>query len=297
MTFFVERNDNDRQPPPPSPGPAAMPSNAGTRVGALLKARRMELGLKHKAITKEIKIKSEYLKAIEDEDFDLLPAPQYLRLFLRTYAEYLGFDVQEVYGVFDTQEMPVKKPEKKESRKETPQPGLPKRDGAKALIWGSAVGVLALFLIVLWLFGGGKETPSPLVDESTATAAADSAADTTVTGMAAETEASVSSPASPRYWLQITGLDSTWMVIQADDDTVFIGFIETGEIKSWMADSAFKFSLSNYDGVEAVINGYYLKPFRKWRGAVQAREVGGYNLDLYIDSTRLAQQEGDVGSL
>lgn len=296
MTFFVERNDNDRQPPPLPPGRASVPADPGVKVGPLLKARRLELGLKYKAITKEIKIKPEYLKAIEDEDFDLLPAPEYLRLFLRTYAEFLGFETQEIYGIFDTQEMPVKKPEKKESRKETPKPGLPKRDGTKAYIWIGAVAVLALFLIVLWLFGGGKESPSPAADESVETATTDSLADTTGTTEVTEVE-TPASPPSPRYWLQVTGLDSTWMVIQADSDTVFIGFIEPGGIRSWMADSAFKFSLSNYNGVEAVINGYYLKPFREWRGPVQAREVGGFNLDRYIDSTRLAQREGEVGTL
>ena len=292
MTFFVELNSNDRQPQPPPTGPAPVPPNTGTRVGPLLKARRLELGLKHKDITKEIKIKPEYLKAIEDEEFDLLPTPQYLRLFLRTYALHLGFDIQEIYSIFDTQEMPVKKPEKKEPRLEAPQPSPTPQSGMKAYIWAGAAGVVVLFLIVLWLFSPGKKAPPP--STSTQIGTADSVADTASQPAAVEVPVR---PLSWRYHLQVRGLDSTWMVIQADSDTVFMGFIEADEVRSWSADSSFKFSLSHFDGVEAKINGCYLKPFRQWRGPVQAREVGGYNLDRYIDSTRLTRQVEDTGPL
>jgi len=37
-------------------------------------------------------IRSRYLKALEDERFDVLPGTAYVRGFLRTYAEYLGLD-------------------------------------------------------------------------------------------------------------------------------------------------------------------------------------------------------------
>jgi len=305
MTFFTEIDGEDRKKSS-APGPAAVPPSPDVTIGALLKARRLELGLKHKDISKDIKIKSEYLRAIEDEEFDLLPTPEYLRLFLKTYAVHLGFDAQEIYGIYDTQEMPVKKPEKKEAPPEI-QPPLPPpiRANMKTIFLVSIGAIMVLIVIFALLFGlGGNETEPveltapaeqaesnemPLVDSMI-----DTAGTPTPAGMPAE-------PLTSGYRLQMRGIDSTWMVIQADRDTVFVGFFEPGETRWWNADSSFKFSLSNFTGVEASINGRYLKPFGRWGGPVQAREVGGFNLDQFLDSTRLmengsglpGQQEGE----
>jgi cytoskeleton protein RodZ len=40
------------------------------------------------------KIRGKYLRALEEEQFALLPAQTYIKGFLRTYAEYLGLDGQ-----------------------------------------------------------------------------------------------------------------------------------------------------------------------------------------------------------
>ncbi len=38
------------------------------------------------------KIRAKYLRAMENEEWDLLPGPVYIRSFLKTYADYLGLD-------------------------------------------------------------------------------------------------------------------------------------------------------------------------------------------------------------
>jgi hypothetical protein len=40
------------------------------------------------------KIRGKYLRALEDEQFELLPSETYVKGFLRTYADYLGLDGQ-----------------------------------------------------------------------------------------------------------------------------------------------------------------------------------------------------------
>src|ERR1700712_5878621 len=40
------------------------------------------------------KIRGKYLRALEEEHFEVLPAETYVKGFLRTYAEYLGLDGQ-----------------------------------------------------------------------------------------------------------------------------------------------------------------------------------------------------------
>lgn len=40
------------------------------------------------------KIRAKYLRALENEEWDLLPGPTFVKTFLRTYAEYLGLDAR-----------------------------------------------------------------------------------------------------------------------------------------------------------------------------------------------------------
>ena len=42
------------------------------------------------------KIRSKYLRALENEEWDLLPGPTFVKTFLRTYADYLGLDARNL---------------------------------------------------------------------------------------------------------------------------------------------------------------------------------------------------------
>ena len=43
-------------------------------------------------IESETKIRAKYLRALENEEWDLLPGPTFVKSFLRTYADALGLD-------------------------------------------------------------------------------------------------------------------------------------------------------------------------------------------------------------
>jgi len=45
-------------------------------------------------VERATRIRAKYLKALEDEGFDVLPAAAYAKGFLRTYADFLGLDAQ-----------------------------------------------------------------------------------------------------------------------------------------------------------------------------------------------------------
>ena len=46
-------------------------------------------------VAEQIRIRSVYLAAIEEENWSTIGAPVYVRGFLRTYARFLGFDPEE----------------------------------------------------------------------------------------------------------------------------------------------------------------------------------------------------------
>ncbi len=64
--------------------------------GRSLKELREKLGIDLKAISAETKINIKTLEWIEEEDLDHLPAPVYLKGFLKAYARALNLDPQKL---------------------------------------------------------------------------------------------------------------------------------------------------------------------------------------------------------
>ncbi len=65
-------------------------------VGSRLRDARRKAGYSIDDISTNLRIRYEYIEAIEQGDFAKLPGIAYLNGFLRTYAEYLGFNGEEI---------------------------------------------------------------------------------------------------------------------------------------------------------------------------------------------------------
>lgn len=63
-------------------------------IGATLREARQRRRVDIVAVEADTKIRARYLRALEEEEFDLLPGPTHVKSFLRTYAEYLGLDAK-----------------------------------------------------------------------------------------------------------------------------------------------------------------------------------------------------------
>lgn len=70
-------------------------------LGNTLKQARESRELPLREIEWATKIKTEYLEALEDEDFDSLPTPVYVRGFLRAYARYLDLDPEPLIAEYN----------------------------------------------------------------------------------------------------------------------------------------------------------------------------------------------------
>jgi hypothetical protein len=68
-------------------------------VGAKLREERERRGIGIDEIEAETRIRAKFLLALEEERFDVLPGPAYVRAFVRDYAEQLGLDPQELVAV------------------------------------------------------------------------------------------------------------------------------------------------------------------------------------------------------
>src|SRR5262245_50150852 len=61
-------------------------------IGEMLREARMRKRIDMTEVESATKIRGKYLRALENEEWDLLPGPTFVKTFLRTYAEYLGLD-------------------------------------------------------------------------------------------------------------------------------------------------------------------------------------------------------------
>jgi cytoskeletal protein RodZ len=65
-------------------------------IGETLREARMRQRLDIADVEDKTKIRAKYLRALENEEFSMLPGPTFVKTFLRTYAEVLGLDPQRL---------------------------------------------------------------------------------------------------------------------------------------------------------------------------------------------------------
>jgi cytoskeleton protein RodZ len=151
-------------------------------IGTTLREARMRARIDISEIESETKIRAKYLRALENEEWDLLPGPTYVKSFLRTYADALGLDGKLLIEEYklrherlsDVELQPIAPPGQRERRRR-PRAAIPRG-------WLVAVVVLAL-LAGLWVIGnrnqddgGGQGSTPPPVSTPTTTSSSSSKA-------------------------------------------------------------------------------------------------------------------------
>src|SRR5690349_20333560 len=75
-------------------------------IGDTLRDARMRQKIDITEIESKTKIRAKYLRAMENEEFDLLPGSTFAKSFLRTYAEALGLDAHRLVEEYRAQYEP-----------------------------------------------------------------------------------------------------------------------------------------------------------------------------------------------
>jgi hypothetical protein len=135
-------------------------------IGNSLREARLRKGLDFPELEIGTKIRAKYLRALEDEHFDQLPAPTYVKGFLRTYAEYLGLDGQlyvDEYNVrYASGEEVLERRIRGRPAARRPRPRHRRLE--RNVVWLALVGIAAVTALVIaaWRFGGSGHQTLPL---------------------------------------------------------------------------------------------------------------------------------------
>ena len=111
----------------------------GTSIGDLLRASRNRRNEELRQVSDELRIRQVYLEAIENNKFEELPGAIYAIGFIRTYAEHLGLDGEEVVRRYKSEAISP------ESKQDLTFPSLVPEHG----IPGGAIVMLGLVLAAI----------------------------------------------------------------------------------------------------------------------------------------------------
>jgi cytoskeletal protein RodZ len=128
-------------------------------IGETLRERRMTMKIDVHEVEESTKIRAKYLRALENEEYDLLPGPAYVKSFLRTYADFLGLDSRSLITTYKSQNERSEEEHAIFATRRDPS-GVRRSNSRR---WIFAVVAIVLILLVLFLvgvIGGGSAAGS-----------------------------------------------------------------------------------------------------------------------------------------
>jgi Helix-turn-helix domain len=139
-------------------------------LGNSLREARARQGLGYPQVELATKVRAKYIRALEEERFDVLPAETYVKGFLRAYADFLGLDGQLYVDEYESRFVAdafVDAPEHRQARHRRRQRELSfeRRAVVLALV---GMAALAALVIVAWKFGAGSPSAPSVLPPQTA---------------------------------------------------------------------------------------------------------------------------------
>ena len=141
-------------------------------IGNSLREARLRLELDFPELEQGTKIRSKYLRALEDESFETLPTSTYVKGFLRTYANYLGLDGQlyvDEYNVrYGSGDEVLERSVRSRGSARRPRQSRRRRLESN-VVWLALVGigVVTALVIAAWRYGGSDRQSLPLSNPAT----------------------------------------------------------------------------------------------------------------------------------
>lgn len=258
-------------------------------LGKYLKNHRESKKISLRDVSKNTRVREHILRAIEEDQLDLLPAATYVRGFLLAYAKYLRLDPDDVLLRYERAlkgepaAPPPPQPLKPKRKIPPSQPSKPKQK----VLWNTkqmwvVVGVIVASFIIFYFFSpySSKLPIEPLPERSVegkpSIVPSPPAAATTRTPeekpvVEARKPLTPSSPVTATtsvqekkaLSLQLKAAEETWVSLQVDDQPEREMTFKPGEGSSVQASNRIRMKLGNAGGLDLILNGRPLGKFGK----------------------------------
>jgi hypothetical protein len=210
-------------------------------IGSSLREARLRQNLDFPELEERTKIRPKYLRALEDEQFDILPAPTYVRGFLRSYADALGLDGQPFVDEYNSR-FTVGEDDAPLLARRAPPPRRDRgpRESRMAAVALVAIAVVTALVIAAWKFGGPEGEAVP--------------------GLASDGSGSRIATSKPKGTARLVvraTQGSSWMEVRAASSSgklLYSGTLEQGQRKSFDGRSL-QLALAEPQNVVVRLNG------------------------------------------
>jgi cytoskeleton protein RodZ len=208
-------------------------------IGNSLRDARLRKELDFPELEQGTKIRAKYLRALEDENFDQLPASTYVKGFLRTYADYLGLDGQLYVDEYNVRYASGDEVLERRIRGSSARRPRPRRRRLESnIVWFTLIGIAVVTALVIaaWRYGGGSKQSPSVTSRSTAKAPARQAAGLVVRAVRG----------------------STLLIVRAGSDSgrqIWNGTLATGEAQRFAPGRRLWMYVGSPENVEMHLNG------------------------------------------
>jgi cytoskeletal protein RodZ len=216
-------------------------------IGQSLRNRRLQKSLTIEQAAQDTKIHSKFLRALEEEKWDVFPARVYLDGFLRSYGNYLGLEgddlieqLRRVTG--ETRKPKFAGPMPAQEPEEASPSAMPARP-----MWYLVGG--ALVLLGLAFSYVKLEERRDSLDKSSQPAEASAPA------------APSAPPSAPStHDVRVTAKVPIWTRVWTDDIVKFEGVMQPGAPKSWTVQEKFRLTAGNVSFLVVTVDGQPIVP-------------------------------------
>ncbi len=236
-------------------------------IGQELKRERELRGISLKEIAESTKINLRFLRALEEDRFDLLPEQFFTRGIIRTYAKYLGLDEQSALNTYieSLQNQEIKEiPDggKRIETRESPDSG-PKE---KKISWIFALMVLAVIVLIIVMYFALRKEKDPSNNTMKIQPTIQETQEKPLPPPPVAQEEPETKPQELN--IEILVQQETWLEIFADQEMVDSGIKYPGDRLQFKALQELLIHIGNAGGVQYTINGQPGKKFGE-AGAVK----------------------------
>jgi helix-turn-helix protein len=213
-------------------------------IGNSLREARLRQQLDFPEIELATKIRAKYLRALEDEQFEILPAQTYVKGFLRSYAEYLGLDGQLYVDEFNSRFVVGEEDAPPRPRRSAPQQSRGVQVQSRVVLL-TILGIAAVtaLVIVAWTRGEPqKKEPVGLASTPAQTPAA----------------AATKHSATPVRLIVTARRGNCWLEVHSGSVTgriVYQGTLERGQRKLFSGRKLW-ITLDRPENLHTILNGH-----------------------------------------
>ncbi len=222
-------------------------------VGEILKKKREDLGIELREIANTLKIRYDYLKAIEDEDFKLFPAKVYLKGYILEYAKFLNIEAKIILEAYEKDQ-----PKQEKLKRDEIGSLHDKKTNIKKLIIPSGLAILLISLVIIFLAPNKQNvdnTEKNITKNNIQISQPDLVPSLNNGKMKNYTNEAQRSKESSQHILEIIAIDTTWILANIDETDSKEVLMRPGESVKWYAKNSFSLKIGNAGGVRLILNG------------------------------------------